>query len=113
MVMMFAFIQLEHRLAGLEIRSLQQSGLFELRQNPVNGGQSDIFIDGEQLAIDIFGTHMTLPASLENIKDLEPRQRRFQAGVLQICVSGMARDIENRWRSFIISVLLKSFRVRR
>lgn len=43
-IMMIAFIELEYRLAGLEIGSLEQSGLLELGQNPINSRQSDIFV---------------------------------------------------------------------
>ena len=42
MVMMRAFVELENRLAGLEMVTTQQPSLLKLGKHPVNGCQTDI-----------------------------------------------------------------------
>ena len=42
MVVMVALVQLEHRLAGLEMMADEQARLLELRQHPVDGGEPDV-----------------------------------------------------------------------
>ena len=54
MVMVLPFIQFENRLAGFKMMTLQQTRLFELRQHAVYGGQSNIHIVGQQVAINVF-----------------------------------------------------------
>ena len=53
-----AFIQLEHRLARIEVMALQQAGLLELRQYPVNRGQADVHVFGDQVPVNIFRRHV-------------------------------------------------------
>jgi hypothetical protein len=40
--MVLALVELEHRLAGLEVAARQQPGLLELHQHPVDRGQADV-----------------------------------------------------------------------
>ena len=87
-IVMLALIELKHRLSGLEIGSFEQTRLLELGQNTVDGGQPDIFIDRNQLTIDVLGTHVTLATGVKDIENLEPRQRGLQTGILQICGVG-------------------------
>jgi hypothetical protein len=47
-VVVLAFVELEHRLARLEIAARQQPGLLELHQHPVHGGQADVGAFGQQ-----------------------------------------------------------------
>ena len=62
MIVMTAFVEFKNRLAGIEMVALQQTGLLELRQYAIHGGQADIHILGQQQAIDIFGGHVAVAA---------------------------------------------------
>ena len=42
MVMVLAFVDLIHRLAGLEVAAIEQPGLLKLHQDPVHRGQTDV-----------------------------------------------------------------------
>ena len=50
MVVMVALVQLEHRLAGLEMVANQKTRLLELRQHAVNRGEADVEAFVEELA---------------------------------------------------------------
>ena len=82
-IVMVALVELEDRLAGLEVAAFEQPRLFELAEHAVDGRQADVLLFGKQLAIDVFGTHVPLFALLEDLEDLESRQRGFQPDVLQ------------------------------
>ena len=47
-VMVLAFVELEHRLAGFKVAARQQARLFELHQHPVDRGQADVGALGQQ-----------------------------------------------------------------
>lgn len=84
MVVMRSLVELEDRLAGLEMIAVQYSGLLELRQHTVHGRQTDIHIFGQQDFIYVFRAQVAYRAILKNFEDLESRQRRFQAAGFQI-----------------------------
>src|SRR6218665_428271 len=72
-VVVMAFVQLEHGLARLEMVPRQQTGLLELRQHPVDGGQPDVGAFHEQGLVDVLGRHVALGRFLEDLKDLDTR----------------------------------------
>ena len=78
-----ALVQLEHRLAGLEMLPRQQSGMLELRQHAVNRGEADVDAFGDERLVDVLGGKMAHFARLEELEDLAARQRRLEAAVLQ------------------------------
>src|ERR1035438_10123005 len=47
-IVVLAFVQLEHGLAGFEVIAREDAGLLELHQDAVDGGQADIGVLGEQ-----------------------------------------------------------------
>ncbi len=88
MIVVLALVELEHRLAGLEVVALEQSGLFELGEHAIHGGQPDVLVLGKQFTIDVFGAHVALLAVLENLEDLQARQGGLQAHALQLVGRG-------------------------
>lgn len=84
MVVVRPFVEFEHRLACLEMIPMQQAGLLELGQYPVDRRQADIHAFGEQDSVDVFGSEMADPAVFEDIQNFYPRQRGFQAACLQV-----------------------------
>jgi hypothetical protein len=79
MIMVRAFIQFKHRLAGLEMIAVQQSGLFKLGEDAINGSESNVHVIRQQDLVDILGTEVAHAALVENIQNLDTWQRDFQA----------------------------------
>lgn len=84
MVVVRSFIQLEYRLAGFKMVSMQQPRLLELREHAINGRQADVHILGQQYLVDVFGTQMTHRTALKNFEDLEPGKRGLEAAGFQL-----------------------------
>lgn len=59
MVVVRAFVQLEHRLACLEMISMEQAGLLELRQYAIHGSETDIHVLGEENLVHVLGAQVT------------------------------------------------------
>src|SRR5262245_33181586 len=78
-----ALVQLEHRLAGLEVLARKQPGLLELREHAVDGGEADVEALAEQLLVDVLGGEVAHLARLEELEDLAPGQRRLEAALLE------------------------------
>jgi hypothetical protein len=57
-VVVLALVELEDRLAGLEVAARQQPGLLELHQHAVDRGQADVGAFGEQRLEHILGRHV-------------------------------------------------------
>ncbi len=83
MVVVAALVQLEDRLAGLEMLAREQAGLLELREHAVDGGEADVDALGDERLVDVLGGQMAHLARLEELEDLAPRQRRLEAAFLQ------------------------------
>ena len=79
-----ALVQLEHRLAGLEMVADQQPRLLELGEHPVDRREPGIGPVLRQYLVDILGGQMAHGALLEQLEYAQARQRRFQAYRLQI-----------------------------
>lgn len=93
MVVMRAFVQLEHRAAAFEVIASQQPSLLELRQHPVHRGKPDVDMLGHQRLVDVLGAHVAhaeFGAALKNLEHLEPGQRCFEPDALQF--AGRWRD---------------------
>src|SRR5450432_1122124 len=84
MVVVAALVELEHRLARLEMMTDQKAGLLELREDAVHGGEADVEAFGEQLPIDVFGRQVPHRALFEQVDDLQTRQRGLQPCGLQV-----------------------------
>ena len=83
MVVVFALVQLKHGLAGLEIMALQQTRLLELRQHAIDGGQPDVLVVLDQLAVNVFGRKVLLLGVLEQFQDFEPGKGGLETDVLE------------------------------
>ncbi len=90
MIMVRTFIELEYRLARLEMTARQNPRLLELGQYPVNRCQPDVHVLGKQRAVDILGGQVATAGAMENIQHLQPRGGHLEAGRLEITHSGHA-----------------------
>ena len=59
-----ALVQLEHRLAGLEMMADQEARLLELGEHAVDGGQADVEALGQQQLVDVLGRQVPDLATL-------------------------------------------------
>src|SRR5258708_33103335 len=78
-----ALVQLEYRLAGLEMLAREQARLLELREHPVNGGEAHVDAFGDERLVDVFGGKRADFARLEELEDRAARKRRLEAALLQ------------------------------
>jgi hypothetical protein len=83
-------IEFEYRFARLEVMADQYAGLFELRQNAIDGRQPDFQPLGEQDLVHVLGCQMPDSAGLEQVKNLQARKRGLQSSAFQIV--GSAHD---------------------
>lgn len=84
MVMVLAMLQLEHRVAPLEMVACDQTGGLELGQYPVDRGQANLFTTFQQLLVNILSTEMAQTAFFHDFKDFDPRQGYLQAGFFYV-----------------------------
>ncbi len=78
MIVVLALVQFKNRIAVLEVMLLDQPGGLKLGQYPIDRGQSDILIGGQQHFIDIFRADMPFRALLQQLQNLYPRRRNLQ-----------------------------------
>ena len=64
-----ALVQLEHRLAGLEMLARQQAGLLELRENSVDRGESNVHAFGDQRLVHVLGRQDGAPCSSRTARE--------------------------------------------
>ncbi len=81
---MVAFVELEDRLARFEVMALQEAGLLELGEDPVNGGQADIHVFGDQQAIHVLGGEVAVLGLLEQVEDLQSGEGCLQADIFEV-----------------------------
>ncbi len=93
MVVVMALVQLEDGLAGLEMMADEKARLLELRQDAIDGRETDVEALVEQLAIDVFRGQVPHLRRLEQVDDLEPRHGCLEAGVLEVAGCGHGRDL--------------------
>ena len=70
---------LKHRVPAVEIVPLYQAGRLELGQDPVDGGQPDIFTGINERFVDVLGTHMPVGIDLQDLEDTKPWQGCLEA----------------------------------
>ena len=83
-IVMRALIELEHRHAAFKMMARDQAGGLELRQHPIDGGETDVFIGHQELFVDVFSAHMPRGPIREDVQDFEAWQRYFETCVAQI-----------------------------
>ena len=59
MIVMRAFVQLEHRAAAFEMIARQKPGLFKLGQHPIHRRKPDVDMLGYQRFVNVLGAHVT------------------------------------------------------
>src|SRR5262245_5543384 len=84
MVVMRPLVELENRHAVFEMVAGHEPGRLELREHPVNGGETDVLVGLDQALVDALGGHMPGRTSLEDLEDLESRPRDLQSRLAQI-----------------------------
>jgi outer membrane protein assembly factor BamE len=82
-VVVAALVQLEYRFAGLEMLTGEETGLLELGEDAVDGGEADVDAFGKQRLVDVFGREVAHLAALEELEDLAPGQGGLEPAVLQ------------------------------
>lgn len=83
MVMMLAAVDLEYGFAGFEKVTLKQASLFELRQDAIHRGQTDIHVFCQKHPINIFCRHVPHGALFEQLKNFQTGKGGFQADALE------------------------------
>ena len=84
MVVMRSLVELEHGHAVFKMVPRHQPRGLELREHAVHRRETDVLVRLDQALVDALGRHMTGRTALENLEDLEPRSRDFEAGLAQI-----------------------------
>ena len=84
MVVVMALVELEDRLARLEMIARQQARLLELGQYAVDRRQTDVGALGKQGLVDILSSHVPQQGLLKKLQNLDARQRRFESAVLDL-----------------------------
>ena len=91
MVVVLAFVELVDRFAAFKLAAGQQTGLLELHQHAVDGGQANVGAFVQDQAVHILGAHVALAAFVEQLQDRQSRQGGFEASVFQISMGEHAR----------------------
>jgi len=84
MVVVLLVVELEDRLARLEVVADQESRLLELREHAIDGRETDVEPVGEELLVDVLGRHVADGRLLEDVDDLEARKRGLEAGAAEV-----------------------------
>ena len=99
-VVVRSLVELEHRAPAFEVVAREQPGLLELREHPVHRRQAHVDVLRDERLVDVLRAHVAPAAlggtALEDLEDLQARQRRLETHVLQ--VAG-ARRVAVRHRS--------------
>ena len=69
-VVVFALIELEQRATRLEIAALENAGLLKLSEHAIHRGKTDVLLQFQKLAKDIFGAHVPVSTLLEDFQNL-------------------------------------------
>ena len=83
MVVVFALIEFEHRMATLEMVALDQASRLELGQHAVYGRQADLLAGFLQRSKNLFGGQVHAILMLQHVENLHARQRDLQARLLE------------------------------
>jgi hypothetical protein len=84
MVVMLAFVDLEHGFARVEKMPFKNAGLLKLGQNPVHGRKANIQTLGDQEAVNVFRAQVTNLGVLEQLKNLQAGMSGLEAHFSEI-----------------------------
>lgn len=79
MVMVRTLVQLKYSLTCFEVITVQNLRLFELREDAIHGGESDIHVVVQQDLVDILGGEVAYGAVLKDFQNFQTRQGRLEA----------------------------------
>ena len=82
-VMVLTFVEFIDGFAALEVAAQQNARLLELHQNTVNRCKADVGAFFQQDAENVFSRHVSLRTLLENVQNLQARERGFEACAFQ------------------------------
>ena len=80
-IVVLAFVQLEHRRRTLEMMTGHETRGFELSEHAIHSGQTDVFVRLEQMLVDVLGAHVARRRGPENLENFDTRQRDFESGL--------------------------------
>ena len=103
-VVVHAFVQFEDGRAALEMMTRHEARRFELRQNPVDRGESDVLVEFEQPAIDVFGTHVPDGRARKDFENLDPRRGDLQSRATQLRRFHVIHPVVERPRQRAVAV---------
>lgn len=83
-IVVIAFVQLEDGGRALEMMTADEAGRLELRENSVDGRESNVLVQFEQALVDVLGTHVARRGRSQDLEDLQARQRDFEACLAQL-----------------------------
>jgi hypothetical protein len=83
-VVVRALVQLEDGHAVLEVMARDEAGGLELRQHPVDRREADVLARVDEALVDVLGGHVARAAALEDVEDLETRQRDLEPCLAQV-----------------------------
>src|SRR5262245_11054255 len=83
-IVVAALVQLEHRLARLEVVALEDAGVLELGQHAVDSGEADVQALAHEHPVDVLGREVPHLAALEELEDAKARPGRLQAARFQV-----------------------------
>ena len=82
--MMIIVRQLKDRMATLKMMANDKARRLKLSQDSVDSRQADFFIILQKMLVDILCTQVVNFRTFENLKDLNARQRNFQARIFKV-----------------------------
>lgn len=85
-IMVTAVGQFEDGMAAIEVVAHHQAGGFELGQDAVDGGQTDVFTRLHQRFVNILCAHVALLGGIEHLEDLDARQCDLKSGFAQFAI---------------------------
>src|SRR5689334_15382632 len=84
MVMVRTLVEFENRHAIFEMMPRHQASGLELREDSIDGGETNVFIGLDQPLVDALGRHVASRAALEDLEDLQPWPRHLEASLAQV-----------------------------
>ena len=76
-------LQLEHRMAALEMVPVHQPRRLKLGQHAIHRGQPDLLAVFHQHPVNVFGRQVARGTALQHLDDLEARQGNFETDVAE------------------------------
>src|SRR5579864_5067826 len=101
-VVVGALIELEDRHHVIEVVTGDEARRLELREHAVYRRETDVLVGFEEGSVNVLGGQVARRAALEELENLQPRQRYLQAGFAEVlafhgCSWARGRRRRRRW----------------